>query len=170
MLPVKRILVAVDWSSPSELAFQLAASLAREHEAELAVLYVVPLATVMYGPPPEDYLDHLREKLGRMTPRDPKTRVQSLLAEGDPARAILKTAEDTHCDLIVIGTHGRTGLNRLLSGSVAEEVVRQAPCPVLTVNAQAPARLVGPDDPAGEEMPCGCSEAGGEEGHGHPGP
>jgi nucleotide-binding universal stress UspA family protein len=136
-------LVPIDWSQPSQRAFRVAASLAREHGAELAVLYVVPLAALMYGPAPESYLDHLRDELRRLKPRDPETRVRSLLAEGDPARAIVKAARETKCDLIVMGTHGRRGLNRLLRGSVAEEVVRQAPCPVLTLNTQVSAELVG---------------------------
>jgi len=63
------------------------------------------------------------------------------LVEGNAALAILKTASETDCDLIVMGTHGRTGLNRLLMGSVAEEVVRKAPCLVLTVKNEVSADL-----------------------------
>jgi nucleotide-binding universal stress UspA family protein len=136
MLPIRRILVPIDWSKPSIRAFQLAASLAQEHDAQLVVPYVVPLPTVMYGPPPESYLEHLREELVRIHPTDPRTRIQHLLSEGDPARAILQAARDNQCDLIVIGTHGRTGVNRLLEGSVAEQVVRKAPCPVMTVKTE----------------------------------
>jgi universal stress protein A len=61
------------------------------------------------------------------------------VAEGDPAEMILRVAEEVHADLIVMGTHGRTGLSRLLMGSVAEQVVRRAPCPVLTMKAPFPA-------------------------------
>jgi nucleotide-binding universal stress UspA family protein len=61
--------------------------------------------------------------------------VEQRLAEGDPAAEILHLATDTGCDMIVLGTHGRTGLDRLLMGSVAEQIVRKAPCPVLTVKA-----------------------------------
>jgi universal stress protein A len=111
--------------------------------AQLVVLYVVPLAAVMYGPPPESYVGHLREELCRLKPSDPETRVRHLLAEGDPAAAILKAARENGCELIVMGTHGRTGLSRLLMGSVAEEVVRKAPCLVLTVNSAVPAGLLG---------------------------
>jgi hypothetical protein len=57
------------------------------------------------------------------------------MEKGDPAEEILRVAEETKCDLIMIGTHGRTGLGRLLMGSVAEQVVRKAHCPVLTVKA-----------------------------------
>jgi len=60
-------------------------------------------------------------------------------AAGHPADAIVRTAEERHADLIVMGTHGRTGLSHVLLGSVAEKVVRLAPCPVLTVRHKSPA-------------------------------
>lgn len=134
MLPISRILVPYDWGKVSNHAFELAASLAQEHDAELVVLYVVPLPAVMYGPPTESYLKHMHEELGRIKPNDRKTRVKYLLAEGNPATEILRVAKETKCDLIVIGTHGRTGLNRFVLGSVAEEVIRKAPCLMLTVS------------------------------------
>jgi nucleotide-binding universal stress UspA family protein len=109
MLPIRRILVPIDWSQPSLRAFQLAASLAQEHDAQLVVLYVVPLPTEMYGPPPESYLEHLREELLRIRPTDPNTRIQHLLSEGDPARAIFQAARDNECDLIVMGRTGGPG-------------------------------------------------------------
>jgi len=96
----------------------------------------------MYGPPSESYLDHLLEELCHIKPSDPKTPVQRLLVEGNPATAILNVAREINCDLIVMGTHGRTGLNRLLNGSVAEEVVRKAPCLVLTVKSDIPANFI----------------------------
>jgi nucleotide-binding universal stress UspA family protein len=117
--------------------------LVNARRAQLVVLYVVPLAAVMYGPPPEGYVEHLREELCRLKPGDPEPSVRYLLAEGRPAAAILRAARENGCDLIVLGTHGRTGLSRLLMGSVAEEVVRKAPCPVLTVNSAVPAGLLG---------------------------
>ena len=60
-----------------------------------------------------------------------------MLMEGEPGEAILRTATERHCDLIVMGTHGRTGLDRIIKGSVAEHVLRRAPCPVLTVKEPA---------------------------------
>jgi nucleotide-binding universal stress UspA family protein len=65
--------------------------------------------------------------------------VEHWIFQGDPATEILAAAEKIKCDLIVMGTHGRTGLGRLLMGSVAEQVVRKAPCPVLTVKTPLPA-------------------------------
>lgn len=143
MLAIKRILVPIDWSESSNCAFHLAASLARDYGAQLDVLYVVPLQTVMYGPPPESYFDHLREELCHFKPSDPKTVVQYLWAEGDPATVILRIAKETNCDAIVMGTRGRSGLNRLLLGSVAEAVLRKAQCLVLTVNSNISADAIG---------------------------
>lgn len=133
MLAIKRILVPTDWSEPAHRAFQVADSLARQHDSELIVLHVVPLPAMMYGPPPESYLEHLHEELCHIKPGDPTTRIQRLLVEGDPSTMILQVAKENQCDLIVMGMHGRTGLDRLLMGSVAEKVVRRAPCLVLTV-------------------------------------
>lgn len=138
MLPIKTILVPIDRSESSQHTFKFAASLAQEHDAQLVVLYVVPLAAVMYGPPPNNYLDHLLQELCLMKPSDPHARVQYQVAEGDPAAAIVRAAKETNCDLIVMGTHGRTGLSRFLMGSVAEQVVRLAPCLVMTVRNQVP--------------------------------
>ena len=67
---------------------------------------------------------------------DPETSAQYLVDEGRPAAAILRAARENGCDLIVMGTHGRTGLDRLITGSVAEKVVRLAPCSVLTVRVK----------------------------------
>jgi nucleotide-binding universal stress UspA family protein len=135
MLPLRRILVPIDWTDLSQRALRLATRLAREHAAELVLLYVVPLPALMHGPPPESYLNQLLEALRRLQPCDPKVRVQYLVAEGVPALAILSAARGSQCDLIIMGTHGRTGLKRLLLGSVTEVVIRKAPCPVLTVKS-----------------------------------
>jgi nucleotide-binding universal stress UspA family protein len=106
------------------------------------VLHVVPLPAMMYGPAPESYLNHLLEELHRLEPCDPKPRVQYRLVEGDPAAAILKTAQECACDLIVMGTRGRTALKRFLTGSVADKVALEAPCPVLSVTNCIPKALV----------------------------
>jgi nucleotide-binding universal stress UspA family protein len=143
MLPLRRILVPIDWSELSQRALGLAVPLAREHAAELFLLYVVPLPALMYGPPPETYLNQMLEALRRLQPGDPKVRVRHLVAEGAPALAILSAARGSQCDLIVMGTHARTGLKRLLLGSVAEDVIRKAPCPVLAVKTEVSSRPCG---------------------------
>ena len=139
MLAIRRILVPIDWSEPSKCAFEIGASLAHVHDAQLVVLYVVPLPTLIYGPPPESYSEHMREELGRLKPADPKLSVRHIMLEGDPAATILQVARENECDLIVMGTHGRTGLDRVFMGSVAEEVVRKAPCLVLAVKTNVAA-------------------------------
>jgi nucleotide-binding universal stress UspA family protein len=108
----------------------LAASLARDGGAQLIVLHIVPasLAAEQRG-----FGEDLGEELNRMEIPDTGNRVERRLEEGDPVLQILRVAEETSCGLIVMGTHGRSGLARLLMGSVAEQVVRKASCPVLTV-------------------------------------
>ena len=141
-LAIHHILVPIDWSPPSKQAFRLAVSLAHQHNAQITLLYVVPLATALYGPPPENYLNHLRDQLRLLEPSTPDIQTQCIIMEGLPAVSILETAKDSECDLIVMGTNGRTGMSRFIMGSVAEEVVRKAPCPVLTLRvAAAPACL-----------------------------
>jgi nucleotide-binding universal stress UspA family protein len=76
--------------------------------------------------------------LADVKPRDPRVVCEHHLLAGDPAEAIIRTAEQEGVDIIVIGTHGRTGLTRLLMGSVAEAIVRRATCPVLTVKQPTP--------------------------------
>jgi nucleotide-binding universal stress UspA family protein len=134
---IRTILHPTDFSERSAAAFRLACSLARDHGATLIVLHVtapdVYLADGMYIPlPPGQRLD-LKRRLEELRPEEGDVRVEHRLVEGGPAPEILKVAAEVPCDLVVMGTHGRTGLGRLLMGSVAEEVVRKAPCPVLTV-------------------------------------
>lgn len=146
MLHLETILHPSDFSSHSEYAFRLACSLARDHGARLIVFHVVTTLgpeLVPYGEAvsqlqPEGYQQQLWDDLRRIQPPEPSVTVDHRLAEGDPAEEILRLATETHCDMIVLGTHGRTGLERLLMGSVAEQVVRRAPCPVLTVKGAFP--------------------------------
>lgn len=145
MLPIRKILVPTDFSEHSRAAFDLACALARDYGAELLVLHVYRPPQV-YAPDgiavivPEQPLD-LQAQLALVRPADPQVKVDHLLVEGDPVEEILRVAGDRRCDLIVMGTHGTTGLARLLMGSVAESVVRRAPCPVLTI--RNPVKLTG---------------------------
>jgi nucleotide-binding universal stress UspA family protein len=154
MLPIRTVLHPTDFSGHSDYAFRLACSLARDYGARLIVLHVLERPVLIYAgvmtapPPPAPTAEERQavlERLHRIEPPDPAVRVEHLLEEGDPATAILQVAQERQCDLIVLGSHGRTGLGRLLLGSVAEQVVRKASCPVLTV--KTPQRLV----PSSEE-------------------
>jgi nucleotide-binding universal stress UspA family protein len=137
MLSIRKILHPTDFSDHSRAAFELASALARDYGAELLILHV-NRATPIYAPngivvgvPPVEEPYELLGKLARLKHEDPSIKVEHKLVDGDPAEQIIKAAAGM--DLIVLGTHGTTGLARLLMGSVAESVLRNAPCPVLTV-------------------------------------
>jgi len=143
MLPIRTILHPTDFSDRSQHAFRLACSLARDYGAELAVLHVVPtpLAVYMEGvvaEPMTDFQEELQAQLCALKPEFPEVKPEYRTVEGDAIHEILRFAAEHPCDLIVMGTHGRTGLGRFLMGSVAEGVVRKAACPVLTVKTPFP--------------------------------
>jgi nucleotide-binding universal stress UspA family protein len=143
MLSIRTVLHPTDFSERSDFAFRLACSLARDYGARLIVLHVAEPPTVvgsegMLMPPVAVDLQPLQDRLQQLRPRDPKVPVEHRLIQGDTATEILRVAEETKCDVIVLGTHGRTGLGRLLMGSVAEQVLRRAPCPVVTVKTPLP--------------------------------
>ena len=140
----KRICCAIDFAEPSRAAMEEGADLARRFEADLVLVHVrVP-------PPPAasdvlvssrgamqveaeeqvKTLEEWRAEAGRRAGRPAQARVLS----GDPAAEVLRHAREERCDLLVVGTHGRTGLSRMVLGSVAERIVRQAECPVLVVH------------------------------------
>jgi nucleotide-binding universal stress UspA family protein len=138
----RTILHPTDFSAPSAKAFQVAVDLARAYAARLLVLHVaetlgpdnVTFGEAVSQPQPAGYRIRLLEELSRVAPpEDAGVPVEHLLAEGDPATEIERVAQERQCDLIVMGTHGRKGLRRLLMGSIAEQVVRYATCPVLTI-------------------------------------
>ncbi len=147
----KRIVCATDFSDTAEAAWELAGELARIHRSELILVHVfteLPMspevaATTVQQVWEEQRLwteQQLAERAEAMTQRGLATRF--LLRTGTPAEEIGQAATDEGADLIVVGTHGRTGLERLVIGSVAERVVRIAPCPVLTVKPPAPREAV----------------------------
>ena len=143
-MKIGTILHPTDFSRNSESAFHMACALARDYNARLVLLHIKPLPTVAYGEfgalPPEatDHMEELKERLARVQPDDARIPVDRYVVEGEIAWEILRMAGELKCDLIVMGTHGRGGLGRLLMGSVAELVVRKAGCPVLTVKNPVP--------------------------------
>jgi len=138
MLPIKTILHPTDFSKPSEYALRLACALARDYQARLLLVHVVE-PPVYYGelgmavPLPADFHEGLQERLSRLVPVECGIRVETMLVEGNASQQILRVAEEQHCDLIILGTHARTGLSRVLLGSVAEDVIRHSRFPVLMV-------------------------------------
>ena len=133
----KKILFPTDFSHTGDAALAMATSLARDSGAKLLIVHVEepPVAYgggEMYYGMPDPATDDLRKMLHEIKPADPNVPHEHHLVTGDPASAICRLAESENVDMIVLGTHGRTGLTRLLMGSVAEAVVRRAHCPVLT--------------------------------------
>ena len=142
MFPIKTILFPADFSDNSKYAFALATSLARDNGARIIALhtYTTPLPDYTLGVPPlpEENPAALEANLRRLYPADASLRVESCVREGYAPKEIVNVALEAKADLIVMGTHGRSGVKRLLMGSVAEHMVRKAPCPVLTVKYPRP--------------------------------
>jgi nucleotide-binding universal stress UspA family protein len=145
---IKRILVPFDFGEPAEHALDFAQKLATSFGASVEALYVVPYLPSAALPIPElgalplaahavdemvgDAKTRLHEAL---SPEDTRHRyLRKTVQVGDPRAQIVAHAAAEGVDLIVMGTHGRTGAARFLLGSVAERVVREAPCPVLTLH------------------------------------
>jgi universal stress protein A len=140
MLTMKTILYPTDFSTDARPAFEVACALASEGGGRVVVLHVerLPLATLGgttgVPPLPSEYgRERFLEELKAIQPARGGITAEHRLEYGEPATVILKVAQEIGTDLIVMGTHGWTGLRRLLMGSVAERVVRKASCPVLTV-------------------------------------
>ena len=154
MTRIRRILVPTDFSTTADAALLRARDLAERLGASIHLLHVFEhpytgggFATDGYIPIPEHVRDSARHSVERLLAErmPPKERTffggTTEITYGTTARAIIDCAEAQSIDLIVMGTHGRTGLAHVLMGSVAEKVVRTAPCPVLTV--REPQRYAG---------------------------
>jgi nucleotide-binding universal stress UspA family protein len=134
----KKVLFPTDLSETSQTALDTAAALAAESNGKLLILHVVEPVSMavpneMYMPPMDAELDELRKALDKVAPTRAKIPCEHRLIVGNPAETIVQIANDEHFDLIVMATHGRSALMHLLMGSVAEHVVRNATCPVLTL-------------------------------------
>ena len=149
MLPLKKILCPTDFSAPSYVALEHAIELATHFNAELCLLHVVPFLDpttpdMAYGfigvacvAPDAERKDDAMQQLLRLVaarvPSDVKTRCEVKM--GDADKEITCVAKEEAFDLMVIATHGLSGWRHLVFGSVAEAIVRQSQCPVLTVHA-----------------------------------
>jgi universal stress protein A len=135
---LNKILCPCDFSTAGEEALETATALARDHGAKLIIVHVQepPFAYgggELYMGIPDPGEEELRQMLSNVTPTDGNVPFERRMLQGEPAETIVRTAEEEKVDMIVMSTHGRTGLWRMLMGSVAEEVVRKAKCPVVTV-------------------------------------
>ena len=148
MKRIRRVLYASDFSGASRHAFAMALAIAKSLDAKLTILYVIaPLMPTV----PEQYVDAVTlDQLDKQARRWSARRLDKLsgaakkagvratteLREGDPVEQIVRAGRSTRADLIVVGTHGRRGLPKFFLGSVAERVVKMAPCPVVTVRGK----------------------------------
>jgi len=146
----RRILLATDFSSASRPALARAIALARQNRAALRVVHALPPLALAVGAdfafvPTGTYeaidrraRQHAQKQLKALVGRARKAgvRATTLLLDGAPHEQVARAARRTRADLLVIGTHGRTGVSKILLGSVAERLVRLAPCPVLTVRGR----------------------------------
>ena len=142
MLPITSVLHPTDFSERAEAAFHIAHSLARDYAAKLYLLHVVPYSSfgALEGaandaPEQERVAKEMLHKLAAQAPGVP---VETAVVLGQAAEDTVAFADTHKIDVIVLGTHGHTGLSRLLMGSVAEHILRHAPCPVLTVRKPFP--------------------------------
>lgn len=146
MAPFKKILVPIDFSPHAEAALEAALSVAKHYDASITLVHVfepialaLPEGSGFY--PSAQLTDAMREtqrmldaKRDELAPKAGRA-VEVVQRNGSPPHEIVDFAKSRGFDLIVLGTHGRTGLAHMLIGSVAERVVRSAPCAVLTVHA-----------------------------------
>jgi nucleotide-binding universal stress UspA family protein len=138
---VQHVLVPIDFSDTADRALEYAIALAQQLHARLTLLHVLHLPPLAMGDMttgvPVSALDELENDAQQLLQASldqvqrAGIQVDGLLAHGTPTQTIVDTAGKQGVDLIIMGTHGRTGLTHVLLGSVAEHVVRQAPCPVL---------------------------------------
>lgn len=145
MIQLQKILVPTDFSDCSRQAWRYATALSEAFDAEVHLIHVLQDLTALAPepglvfPPPGNYIQELEasalkalEQHANSQEKRPTVVVQKVL-HGPPFVEVVRYARDEDIDLIIMGTHGRSGLAHVLLGSVAEKVVRKAPCPVLTV-------------------------------------
>lgn len=138
-LPWNNILVAVDNSGYSEAAASLAIELAKEHSAKLTLISVVYTIGEVYALRPslvKELIDTLDSNLDgiRRRAEEMSVEINTVIKEGEPFQAITSLATETEADIIIMGSHGRKGLSRLLMGSVTARTIGYAPCPVLVTH------------------------------------
>jgi nucleotide-binding universal stress UspA family protein len=158
MNAIRKILVPTDFSAHADEAFRVAVTLARSLGAKVTLFHVArPPAVILEGGkllshPDKGETVNLWERFHSIQQTEPTVRVEHevIVADKPGARHILQLLDKIGCDLIVMGTHGRSGLRHLLLGSVAEEVVRLAHCPVMVVKAPAQTQPTSAPEPAGE--------------------
>jgi nucleotide-binding universal stress UspA family protein len=141
MFSPRKILVPTDFSPCAAAALDCAIDLAKKFDAEIRLLHALPLIPGVFGyqfvPLPVEWIASIRVRanaeLAKEASRAGKLRVTTEVREGQVHESVLSAAEALGADLIVMGTHGRSGLSHAVLGSIAERVLRHSPIPVLTV-------------------------------------
>ena len=142
MIDIKNILCPVDHSDCSKEALKYAVSFAIKDNSKLYLLHVIDICAfdesinaMTPQIPDDETLAQLKTKLLDCIPEEMRDdmNVEALVVQGIPFVEIISTAKRNDVDMIVLGSHGRTGISHMMMGSVSEKVVRKAPCPVLTV-------------------------------------
>jgi nucleotide-binding universal stress UspA family protein len=142
MINLKKILCPIDHSDGSKEALKYAVSFAMKNEAKLYLLHVIDIRsfdesidTMAAQIPNDETIKQLKTKLLECIPEEIRSdmQIEALVVQGIPFAEIISIAKGNNVDMIVMGTHGRTGLAHIMIGSVSEKVVRKAHCPVLTV-------------------------------------
>ena len=141
----KTILVATDFSESAEYSLDYAVALAGKLDAKIHLLNAIGIPSL--GVPElgvaltstliDSMVKASQTELDKLAARRPQAQIETMLRTGDARDVIVHAAEEVRADLIVMGTHGRRGVSRALLGSIAEGVVRTAPCPVLTIRWRA---------------------------------
>jgi nucleotide-binding universal stress UspA family protein len=139
---IHSVLIATDFSRYSAVAMNFGLALAHEYQAKADIVFVLPSNDFLIAGPDaylaakdaaERDLEQLKVELQQNDPYNESKEYHLVLMEGDPAQSILDFAREKNVNMVVVGTHGRGGLGKMLMGSVAERVFRQSPVPVMTV-------------------------------------
>jgi nucleotide-binding universal stress UspA family protein len=137
---LKRILIAIDFSPGSTETASWGASIAQQFQAGITLLHV---SDFVMGDVPDQYrsslLQGIRLEMENLVPAEASREITTSIEFGIPFQLILNVAESTKADMIVLGTHGKSTLDRMLVGTTAERVIRGAPCPVLAIPPNRPA-------------------------------
>lgn len=145
---IKKVLVPIDFSDYSKSSLRYAANFAKHFNASIVIIYVIE--PIVYPPdfsmgqiaipaPGLEMDKRAHEELNKLSEKEipPDVSIKKIIKTGKPFVEIIETAAEEDVDLIIISTHGHSGVEHILFGSTAEKVVRKAPCPVLTLREPA---------------------------------
>ncbi|MDT3697017.1 MAG: universal stress protein [Ignavibacterium sp.] len=139
---IKKVLVPIDFSDYSKSALKYAVNFSKLFNAEIILIYVVEpviypldfsMGQIAMPSFSTEWDTRAKEELDKLAKKEINSNVKTIIKTGKPFLEIIETAKEEDIDLIIIATHGHTGVEHIIFGSTAEKVVRKAPCPVLTL-------------------------------------